>query len=242
MYYYVLESPNSRAVRQHYQRLRDILTSLGIAGEMVASSPARTPTELAHMGMNKGYSTIVAVGGDDHINEVATAILGRAVLGVVPIDASELVTSIVGVHDLRSAAEALKFRRITVQSTVLVEPDTIIFLDSVIHSDKLAKASMILDSKARVHAYFNTMRIDRFLNIYLESTHITESKKFLGLFTTGGEEVKSKSHFHAKAARIVTEPILPLKVSNATIASPPLQLRLIPESLKIITKRGTVLE
>src|SRR5579864_8081795 len=144
MYYYILEPPSSRAVRQNYQRLRDVLTHLGISGEIVAASPARTPLELAQMGMNKGYSTIVAVGGDRHINEIAMAVMGRAVLGIIPLDASPLVTKIIGVNDLFGAAEALKYRRLSIQSTVVGEPPLTIFLDTEISSSHLAKISLVL--------------------------------------------------------------------------------------------------
>ncbi len=242
MYYYVLESPSSRAIRQTYQKLRDILTNLGIAGEMVTASPARTPTELTQMGVSKGYSTIVAVGGDDHIDEVAIASLGQAVLGVIPINATDLVTDIVGVRDLRDAAESLKRRRLTTHSVVFVEPDNAFFLDATVTAPKLAKVSLVLDNKVRVHSYFNTLTINRSLQLRLASEHVTEPKKILGLFSSGGKKVTSESHFHARQVRIVTEPPLPLMVGGTKVAQTPTELRLVPESLKVITKRGTVLE
>lgn len=242
MYYYILETPPTRAVRQTYQKIRDLLTQLSIAGEMVASSPARTPTELAEMGMAKGYSTIVAVGGDYHINEVATAVVGRAALGVIPINASNLVTDIIGLSGIHEAAIALKQRRLSSQSTVLIEPETIIFLDTVIETPKLAKISMILDNRVRTHAYFNKLTINRFLELRLESAHLTEAKKILGIFNTGGRVIHSESHFHAKSARVLVDPPLEATVAGEPIAKTPIQLRLLPDSLKIITKRGTILE
>ena len=242
MYYYILESAPSRAVRQSYQKLRDILTHLGIAGEMVSSSPARSPEELAEMGLEKGYSTIVAVGGDHHVNQVATAILGRGVLGVIPINASSLVTDIIGCDDIKDAAEALKHRRLSLQSSVLIEPNTVIFLNAAISSPKLAKISMILDNKVRAHAYFNEFTVNRFLELSLQSTHETEPKKVLGLFKVGGQTMRSESSFHARTVRIITDPALPITVAGLPIAKTPVQLRLIPDSLKVITKRGTVLE
>lgn len=242
MYYYVLESPSSRAVRQSYQRLRDLLTNFGIAGEMVTASPARTPTELAQMGISKGYSTIVAVGSDAHINEVSTSILGRAVLGIVPINASELVTDLTGYNDLKGAAEALKQRKLSIQPTVFIEPETLLFLDGTIESQQLAKITVVCDNRARIHAYFNRLTINRQLEIDLESTHVTEARKVFGFFQVGGQSVLSKSHFHGKNVRIVTDPILPLTVAGSVVAQTPLQLKLVPESLKLITKRGTVLE
>lgn len=240
MYYYILETPENRAVRQAYQRLRDIVTNLGIAGEMVLASPARTPEELATMGLEKGYSTIVAVGGDAHINQVATTIVGQAVFGIVPINASPAVVDLVGSSDLREAAHFLKYRRLVTTGTVLVEPDTTIFLDAVITAPKTAKVNLVIDNRVRAFAYFQRLTINRQLELTIESSYQLAPKKFLGLFNVGNEAITSKSIFHGKNIRLVTEPELPITVSGHTIASTPIQLRLIPESLKVITKRGTV--
>jgi diacylglycerol kinase family enzyme len=240
MYYYILESPPNRAIRQTYQRLRDILTNLGIAGEMVASSPARSPEELAAMGIEKGYSTIVAVGGDFHINQVATTVMNRAVLGIVPINASEQVTNLVGVSDIRAAAEILKQRRLNQVHSVLIEPDLPLFLEAELAPPRLAKISLVIDNRVRAFAYFNRAVINRSLEVKIESTHVTEPRKVLGLFSVGGNIIKSESLFHGRSVRIVTDPELPLLVAGRAVATTPAQMRLLPESLKVITRRGTV--
>lgn len=240
MYYYILESAASRATRQTYQKLRDILTNLGIAGEMVAASPARTPEELAVMGIEKGYSTIVAVGGDHHINQVATTIMDRAVLGIVPIGASRQVTELIGLSDIRTAAETLKHRRLMTVSTVFIEPDLLLFLDAEIIPPKLAKISLVIDNKVRAFAYFNRAVVNRSLEVTVESTHLTEAKKVFGLFKTGGNTIRSESLFHGKSVTLRTDPDLPLLVAGQPIAKTPVNLRLLPQSLKVITRRGTV--
>jgi diacylglycerol kinase family enzyme len=242
MYYYVLESPSSRGVRQNYQRLRDVLTHLGIAGEIVTSSPARSPAEQAYIGTTKGYSTIVAVGGDAHINEVAMATIGRAVLGIIPVEASRQVTDLIGTNDMRAAAEALKHRRISLQDTVLIDPDLPLFLDATIQTGKLAKVSLVIDNKVRAHAYFNELVVTRSLEIKIRSTYLTERKKIFGIFNTGGEQIASESSFHGKQIKIITDPVLPLMVGENKMSDSPFNLRLVPDSLKVITKRGTVLE
>ncbi len=240
MYYYILEAPSSRAVRQTYQRLRDTLTNFGIAGEMVTASPARNPEELAMIGLEKGYSTIVAVGGDHHINQVATTVMNRAVLGIVPIEASKQVADLIGAGDVKGAAETLKYRRLTLVSTVLIEPDLLLFLDAEIIPPRLAKINLVIDNRVRAFAYFNRAVINRSLEIMIESSHLTEPKKFMGLFTVGGNIIKSVSLFHAKTMRIATDPDLPLLVAGQAITTAPVQLRVLPQSLKVITKRGTI--
>jgi hypothetical protein len=241
MYYYILEPPTSRAVRQTYQKLRDLLTNLGIAGEMVAASPARTPEELTMMGLERGYSTIVAVGGDAFVNNIAQAIIGQAVLGVIPIGEAEQISEIIGTNNMKTAAEFLKFRRLSTLSTVIGEPDALIFLDAVITPPKLAKVNFVIDGKLRGYAYFNKLTITRNLEIKIESTHLVEQKKFLGLFASGGTTLKSDSLLHGKSVRLVTDPELALMIGRYPIAKTPLQLRSNPNSLKVITKRGSIL-
>lgn len=240
MYYYILEAPPNRAVRQQYLRLRDILTNLSIAGEMVGASPARTPTELAQMGIQKGYTTIVAVGGDWHINEIAVAVRDRAVLGIIPIGASAFVTDLIGTGDLRAAAESLKLRRVVDQKLLFIEPETLVFLDCFITSPKLAKANLIIDNKVRVHAHFNHLRVTRALEMSLHSAHFVQPKRVLGLFTVKQEPLLSESLFHGKTIRLVTDPELPLTVAGRPVATTPAQLRSVPDSLKVIAKRGIV--
>ncbi|MDO8649954.1 MAG: diacylglycerol kinase family protein [Candidatus Berkelbacteria bacterium] len=241
MYYYIMEPPSSRAVRQTYQRLRDLLTNLGIAGEMMAASPARTPEELAMMGLERGYSTIVAVGGDAFVNYIAQTIIGQAVLGIIPIGEAQQSAELIGTNNMKTAAEFLKFRRLSTFNTVTADPDSLIFLDAVVEPPKLAKVSFVIDGKLRGYAYFNKMTVTRNLEIKIESQHLVEPKKFLGLFSTGGTVVQSLSQFHGRNVRLTTEPDLALLVDGRPVAKTPLQLRLNPNSLKVITKRGSIL-
>jgi len=238
MYYYILEPPANRATRQAYEKLRDFLTNSGISGEMVAASPARTPAELAIMGIEKGYTTMVAVGGDGHIGQVATAVLGRAVLGIIPVNASAQVTDLIGANNLKDAVESLKQRRLVSVSTVLLGQDIPIFLTGTIETPKLAKVSIVVDNRMRVFAYFNKISINRDLEVAFESEHIVEPKKILGLFKVGGETITSHSLFHGKLIRLVTDPELPFRVGGQEMAQTPLTLRLVPDSLKVITRRG----
>lgn len=241
MYYYIMEPPTSRAVRQTYQKLRDLLTNLGIAGEMVAASPARSPEELTMMGLERGYGTVVAVGGDAFVNQIARAIIGQAVLGVIPIGEASQIAEIIGTDNIRTAAEFLKFRRLSTINTVVADPDVLIFLDAVITPPKLAKVNFVIDGKLRGYCYFDQLTITRNLEIRISSSYTIESKKFLGIFSSGGKVIKSESLFRGKNVRLITDPDLSLLVGRQPIAQTPIQLRLNPNSLKVITKRGSIL-
>jgi diacylglycerol kinase family enzyme len=242
MYYYILESPANRAVRTQYQRLRDLLTNLGIGGEMVVASPARTPAELTEIGLEKGYSTIVAVGADGHIDTIATTLKNRAVLGIVPIEASPEVVELVGTNDLKQACEVLKQRRVTVHSLVLAEPDRLLFLDALIRPQSLAKVNVVVDNRVRANAYFQQIRVTRTLEVIIESSYERQVKKVLGLFAVKGDPLRSYTRFHGRVIRILTEPELSLTVAGQSVAETPIQFRLVPDALKLITRRGTLLE
>lgn len=242
MYYYILESPSSRAVRQQYQRIRDILTNLGIGGEMVSASPARTAMELTDTGIQKGYSTIVAVGGDRHVNTVATCLKNRAVLGIIPIEASAEVQELAGTNDLKTACESLKQRRLVSHSLVLAEPDRLIFLDAFIQPPKLAKVNVVVDNRVRANAYFQLIRVNRSLELTIESSYERSARKVLGIFSVKAEPLRSFSSFHGRVIRVLTEPELPLTAGGEAIAQTPIQFRLLPDALKLITRRGTLSE
>jgi len=75
MYYYIFESPKNSRERQLFEKIRDVARTFGIAGEITQSSPARTPDELTKMGLEKNYSTIIAIGTNSHINKIITRIM-----------------------------------------------------------------------------------------------------------------------------------------------------------------------
>ncbi|MDP3992821.1 MAG: hypothetical protein Q8Q05_01240, partial [bacterium] len=126
-------------------------------------------------------------------------------------------------------------------NTVTADPDSLIFLDAVIEPPKLAKISFVIDGKLRGYAYFNKLTVTRNLEIKIESEHLVEPKKILGLFSTGGTVVRSLSQFHGRNIRLTAEPELAILIDGRPVARTPLQLRLNPNSLKVITKRGSIL-
>lgn len=241
MYYYILESPSTKGTIQTYNRLKDALNFLGIAGEFAMANPARTPTELCKMALQKGYTTVVAVGGDKTINEVAKTIIGQAVLGIVPIGASGQITRMIGGDDLKTATEALKQRHVVEVNTVLAEPDTILFLDTIIYSQNPAKIYMVVDNKLKVQAYFNEIVIDKNLNVSVKGEFLSRDKAgMFGFLGIGKKTISSESLFHGKVVKIMTEPVMTLYSGVDAIGRTPAALRLIPESLKIITRRGNI--
>jgi len=240
MYYYILESPTSRNARNVYNHLRDDLTYLGITGEITVANPARPAHELVKIAIARGYTTIVVVGGDKIINDVATLVLDRVVLGVVPVDASPEVTELFGVTQPKEALEAVKNRRISECNLTLIEPNNLIFLDVEVTSPNLVKAQFVIENKVKGQAYFNRITVSRDLEIRIHSIHKVAQPKIFGLFSGGSKDVASDSLFTPKNARLITEPSLPITCCGAQVSQTPASFRLLPDALKIITKRGTI--
>lgn len=171
------------------------------------------------------------------------------VAGVVrgSIDASEKLELLetgkvfgsIAAKDLVVKSGAIIAGKVTMSSD---EPDTLMFLDGTIETPQMAKITVVVDNKVRIHAYFNKLTLSRFLEVEFQSSHNVERKKIFGIFGGGGQTLTSLSRFHGKSMRIVTDPVLPLKVAGVEVSKTPLQLKYVPDSLKIITKRGTVLE
>ena len=89
MYYYIFDVRKCKNRRQ-IETIKDHLSDLGISGEFAVPDRIRPARDLAEQGVFKGYSTIVAIGADDLIDEVASVMLSKQqVFGVVPL---------VGVH------------------------------------------------------------------------------------------------------------------------------------------------
>ena len=67
MYYYLVEPQRIHDGEVFLERLANLTTDLGIAGEMVVPSPAKPIAQLIDIGLTKGYTTLVCVGSDHFI-------------------------------------------------------------------------------------------------------------------------------------------------------------------------------
>ena len=87
MYYYIVNpvAGNSRT-RSLQDKLRVNLRAIGIDGEFARTTGPGDATRLAKHAIEKGYTTIVAVGGDGTVNEVINGI-GEAnvAIGIMPL-------------------------------------------------------------------------------------------------------------------------------------------------------------
>lgn len=235
MYYYIFESPKNFAENKIHERIKNTLTLLGISGETTIVTPARNASELSIMGLEKGYSTIVAVGKDELINEVASNIYGSgAVLGIIPINASDEINTLVGSQDIKKNCEALQKRFLDSVNIGYLEPGINFLTKLTISSPKpLSIQAEINDFYFETKA--NEIIIDSNLNVYLKSNN---QKKgfFASIFSSASNENDNidNSFFRANRLRLRTHEILPVKIGELAVAKTPIVAYRRPEPLKII--------
>jgi diacylglycerol kinase (ATP) len=115
MYYYIVNpAAGGGRINKIQDRLQERLKKLGILGDFVKSTGPGDVARLAQLAINKGYKTIVAVGGDGTINEVMNVILDkdRVALGIIPTGTTNDLAYALGIHDWYQATGILSSRKI----------------------------------------------------------------------------------------------------------------------------------
>ncbi len=115
MYYYILNPTAGKgAVNQFQEKLRARLQELGIEGEFAKTTGPGDATKMTKLAIAKGFTTVVAVGGDGTVNEVVNGITHENVaVGVIPIGHNNSLAERFGITSWQQACEVLAGRRIT---------------------------------------------------------------------------------------------------------------------------------
>lgn len=115
MYYYIVNpAAGGGRINKIQDRLQERLKRLGIMGEFVKSTGPDDVAKLARLGIERGFKTIVAVGGDGTINEVMNAIIDneKIVLGIIPTGTTNDLADALGIVDWYAATGILASRKI----------------------------------------------------------------------------------------------------------------------------------
>ena len=120
MYYYIVNpTAGNGAIRGLQDKLRARLSELGIDGEWAKTTAPGEATKMAKAAIAKGHTTIVAVGGDDTVNEVINGIAKENVaVGILPIGNGNRIAARLGINSWQQACEVLAARRLTSYSLI----------------------------------------------------------------------------------------------------------------------------
>jgi len=113
VYYYIINpAAGNGKINKVQDKLKARLKDLGILGEMVKSMGSEDIGKLVQLGLERGFKTIVAVGGDGTINEIINAIHGKQItLGIIPLGNNNELAKILGIPDWQSACNVLAARK-----------------------------------------------------------------------------------------------------------------------------------
>ncbi len=115
MYYYIINpSSNRGAINGIQDKLRAELNSVGIGGEFAKTTGPGEATKMAKVAVEKGFTTVVVIGGDNTVNEVVNGLAGsNAALGIIPIGSTNALANQFGISSWQQAVGVLAARRIT---------------------------------------------------------------------------------------------------------------------------------
>ena len=241
-----MEPPRAKIISRQ-EKIKDILGNLGIAGETVAPSAARTIEELTHLGIVKEYSTIVAVGSEAIANKVITALMGQKnlqniVLGVIPDNFDSQIAKMIGANDLYTACEALKTRRLKTFDLCHLEPNKYFLTQGSIETFRNQEIYFSIDdAKGKTLTNQIIIKPGLKMNIYDKTyTGKTPRRFFNWLFGKKEKDIYT-SYFHSKRIRLEAENANhAFKVANETIAKTPVTIHNRNKALKIIVARDKI--
>ena len=120
MYYYIVNPTAGHGQIKNLQdKIRTRLDQLGIRGEWAKTTGPGDGTRLARAAVASGHTTIVAIGGDDTVNEVINGIEhDNVAVGVIPLGSDNRVATQLGIITWPQACEALAARRLTSYSLI----------------------------------------------------------------------------------------------------------------------------
>lgn len=242
MYYYILDGKHQPTFRLS-DRLKKELTKSNIAGEITRTDELQGVERLVSLGRQKGYSTIVAVGSDQHIHSVAHQLLNTdAAFGLIPIDNNSLYLSLLGISSWPDALTILRNRRVE-QISVGETDEGEIFLDRITidnptgHQLRIVEPKLVIESEAsRIEIQNGGIHGPRLnqLIVKLEGTGQKQSA-LSSLFARPDQH--SASRLVTRSLAITGDPDLSASLDGAINIHLPISIRIRPNAIRAIVPR-----
>lgn len=251
MYYYIFDIKRCKK-RVFIEAVKNTLSELGITGEYNYILPTQSAEQLAEMGLKRGYSTIIAVGSDDIINAVANTMIGKKeAMGVIPLETSVSMSSLIGVSDWKDACESLRFRRIKEMHAGRAANGEHFLTELSLDLPRSTELTVefknyiiqVLAKKFTVSNYHpNIKKVDSdYLDITFESEPKNSSSliNYLKLFFIAKNSMESKttSLIHARSMRIFSKRPISLVAGGKVIGKTPQLVESSDATLRLIVSR-----
>lgn len=246
MYYYIFEPPREAGEYERTAHIKEYLSTLGIAGEMTSPTPARNIEDLVDLAVAKRYSTIVAVGRIELINQVVRAMEPHdAVLGIIPLMQDPDLAKLIGITDWKDAAQQLKRRRwqsvhlglinseaCFLTPATLALPPTVSFEMETAHFTAQGNGGLITMVPS-----FGEEESESGISIRMETEASSSGGFFQSLFGKK-KEVPSTSQFFVKEMNLITSQSIPVVVAGGTVTTSPLHCTIQDKPIKLIVGKA----
>ncbi len=246
MYYYIFEQPKTGSVATQQNKIKNQLSFYGISGEISRVSPARSVEELTQIALAKQYNTVVAVGSDELINQVASFLQhSDCALGVIPINASKSMHKLLGIEEITQAYELLKKRRVSIVDIAYISPNKYFLTKAEILNDKSTLGTIYFDKcQAGVRFTKITLYSPAFLDI------LGENKIYVSIIDQNNGDLLSQTfnwligknnskqaitYLRSKHLVIDTPEPISVYIGEKIVAKTPIEIKTKHQALKIIT-------
>lgn len=257
MYYYIFDIKQCKNKAQG-EKIKDYLAELGISGEYVFPSQVRSSKELVQDALGRDFSTIVAIGNDSLINNVASELIGeKAAFGIIPLNASKQIVDLVNGSDWRQAAANLRFRKIKeirlgqfengrnfltqTQLSISYPVNITLEFDSFIAQTRAKKLTI-----SNINPKDSRQKDDLSdgLDIHLVSDDPKSSsviKRFFNILDgVKQDESLNKTYFRAPRLRVFSHKNLNFVIDKETTASTPQLIKISESKLRLIISREII--
>ena len=245
MYYYIFEPPLEAKEYERTAQIKEYLSTLGIAGEMVTPTQARTVEDLVNLAVAKRYSTVIAVGTMELINQVARALEPfDVVFGIIPTKDNPDITRLIGAATWKDAADQLKRRRwlpvrlgLLNGSLCFLTPATIFLADSTHFTltcdDFTAQGSggTITVSPLRGGELEES-------SLLVEITRKPRRRNLLGSLFGQRPEGPTESRFDLPSFELTTSDPAPVNVAGTDLCSTPVRCEPQEKAVKLIVAKA----
>lgn len=244
MYYYICDPPTTKTDQAIITSIRSALVPEGIGGEFVMRSVGESVGGLVSKAIVQGFSTIVAIGGDQLINELGGVLYDQqAALGILPLHISSGIETIIGYHDWRTGIQALRHRKLHLRDIAAINAEHFFINNAEI---TVSKSNFILHMN-RFTARLETSEIILQLSTGNEPFAVPGVINFVvptGKATSGflSKFFASSSNqistlLRAEQAAVLCENEAKVTIAGKVVASTPISVEIIPQALRVVVAR-----
>lgn len=249
MYYYIFEPVKQSYQRKLQEKVKRLVLNLGISGEIVSSSPARTINDLVDIALTKGFTTVVCVGNDLFINKVLSALLlkvdlsdSKIAFGIVPLDYKDsFFAKKLKYQTPEDACQCLRYRNLKSWDVGFINPSKFFLSPLMARTENPVTLKIILPDYELMSSFtklsINTDLIVNWIDESIDNNLFSRIRKYLFNQNIINTNV---SKIYCQTVKIITDPSIPIYLESEIIAKTPIQVKVFRDYLQVIVNRDNI--